>query len=322
MMQLNKTAADSAIKYDSNTLPAHLRREYLQDMITKEYTKVDIHVPINVQLLDQTTIYPWEDCRFSTVNSHGIQIDRLKMDPCDVGQDNYLAVLLLSGRYMLAQNGREVFLSPGEMTIYDATQPHRIYCPEDFSKVLITIPRKKMRERLSGVELCTAHKVSNQQGVGLITSHFLTNMTRQLDQITLNTFHDLSEQALDMLTMSFAQVRPQQYFLSRSRSVSLNMVKQYVEKRLTDPDLNPARVSVAVGLSTRYINMLFQDEDTSLMRYVLQRRLSYCHRELMQAEHAVSISAVAFKWGFNDVAHFSRVFKQAFDATPTEVLHS
>ncbi len=322
MTQQNKTAADSAIKYDSSALPPYERREWLRDMITKEYTKVNIRVPTSVQLMDKTTIYPWEDCRFSTVHSHGIQIDRLKMDPYHVEQDNYLAVLLLAGRYMLAQDGREVFLKPGEMTIYDATRPHRIYCPEGFAKVVVTIPRKMMRERLSGVESCTAAKVPNQQGVGLITSNLLTNITHQLDQIGVNAFLDLSEQTLDLLTMCFASVRPQQYLLSRSRSVSLNMVKQYVEKRLSDPDLNPEQVAIAVGLSTRYINMLFQDEETSLMRYVLKRRLDRCYRDLTKAEHAIRVSDVAFQWGFNDVAHFSRVFKQAFGATPKEILHA
>ena len=31
---------------------------------------------------------------------------------------------------------------------------------------------------------------------------------------------------------------------------------------------------------------------------------------------------IAFRWGFCDAAHFSRVFKREFGATPSEVRHA
>jgi AraC-like DNA-binding protein len=33
---------------------------------------------------------------------------------------------------------------------------------------------------------------------------------------------------------------------------------------------------------------------------------------------AAHISDIAFAWGFNDLAHFSRIFKQKFGASPRE----
>jgi len=31
------------------------------------------------------------------------------------------------------------------------------------------------------------------------------------------------------------------------------------------------------------------------------------------------VTDIAFRWGFTDAAHFSRVFKRAFGATPSEI---
>jgi AraC-like DNA-binding protein len=320
MTGFKKAASSLAIKYRSAKLPAHSRREWLREMITREYTKVEISAPRNVELLDETTIYPWQQLRLSTVRSHGIQINRLKMEPYSDSHDNYLAVLLLSGRYRLEQNNREVFLQPGEMTIYDATKPHLIHCPETFSKVIVTIPRKVMRERLPGVELCTARKLPVKKGIGLLTSQFVGSVANQLDAMDVDTFNGLSERTLDFCTMAFASLRPQGFELSRSRSISLDQVKVFVSQHLSDANLTPEVVAAAVGLSTRYINMLFKDENTSLMRYVLQCRLKRCYDDLINARHQ-RVSDVAFKWGFNDVSHFSRAFKQAFDLPPTEILH-
>lgn len=322
MSELTNVASSLAIKYRTGNLPFHSRREWLREMISKEYTKVEVSAPSNVQLLDETTIYPWQQLRLSTVRSHGIKIDRLKMEPYSSSHDNYLAVLLLSGRYMLEQNGRQVFLQPGEMTIYDATKPHRIHCPEDFAKVIISVPRKYMRERLSGVESCTACKISNKSGVGLVTSNLIRSISEQLNEIDIESFNRLSEHTLDFLTMSFAAISPQNYTLSRNGLLTLSQIKLYVEQHLTDIGLSPKKVAEAVNLSQRYINMLFETENTSLMRYVLSRRLQRCYDDLIEpSQQYRRVSDIAFKWGFNDVSHFSRAFRQAFDTAPTKVLN-
>lgn len=322
MTVLRKSMSEVGVAYHTGMLPLHSRREWLREMITREYTKVEVSTPSNVQLLDQTTIYPWEQLKLSTVFSNGIKIERMKVEPHAVSQDNYLAVLLLSGRYMLAQDGRETFLQPGEMTIYDATKPHSIHCPERFSKVIVSIPRKLMRERLSGVELCTARKVSGQAGIGSVATNLIQSITSQLNQIEMAAFNRLSEGALDALVMALATTRPQRYELSRSRSFTLHQIKSFVERHLTDPNLTPDLIAQAVKCTPRYINMLFQDENTSLMRYVLARRLNHCYDALANNHQSQRISDIAFKWGFNDLSHFSRAFKQAFDATPTEVLNT
>jgi len=49
------------------------------------------------------------------------------------------------------------------------------------------------------------------------------------------------------------------------------------------------------------------------------QRLERCRRDLLDPAHAARhISDIAFAWGFNDLAHFSRIFKQRFGASPRE----
>ncbi len=68
--------------------------------------------------------------------------------------------------------------------------------------------------------------------------------------------------------------------------------------------------------------MLFDDENTALMRYVLEMRLKRCYEDLVKAKQVVRVSDVAYKWGFNDMSHFSRNFKQAFGTTATDVMRA
>ena len=60
-------------------------------------------------------------------------------------------------------------------------------------------------------------------------------------------------------------------------------------------------------------------EQTSFRSYVQMQRLERCKRDLSDPAHATRhISDIAFAWGFNDLAHFSRIFKQKFGASPRE----
>jgi AraC-like DNA-binding protein len=51
--------------------------------------------------------------------------------------------------------------------------------------------------------------------------------------------------------------------------------------------------------------------------YVMNVRLSRAKR-LLKADIQKPVGDVALKCGFDDVAYFSRVFKQTFDVTPTQ----
>jgi AraC family transcriptional activator of tynA and feaB len=191
-------------------------------------------------LFNETMLYGWDNLRLSVIKSHGLTIDRLPREPYKDNHDNYLAVILLSGNYLLEQNGREVFLKPGDMTIYDATRPHRIQSSTGFSKLLVSIPRTVMRDRIARVEHCTALQVSGKAGIGAVTTHFIQSAASQVGNMSAVEFSTLSEQSLDLLTLALTSVRPQNFNLSRSRSISLRLVKDFIERYLTDSMLDTA----------------------------------------------------------------------------------
>ncbi len=303
--------------FTTEDIPAWNRHEWLNEVIGREYANVEITPPAKSPLFNEMKIYAWDHLRLSVIRSNSITIERLPQEPHMNNQDAYFGVILLSGEYLLEQNNREVFLKPGDMTIYDATRPHRIYCPGSFSKLIVSIPRKLMRERLAGVEHCTALRIAGDQGVGAVSSHLVQSAALQADSMTTTAFAALAESSLDLFTLALSSVRPGHYHLSRSRSLSLNRVKDFLERHLANPNLDTSMVVSGTGLSARYINELFSDEDTSLMRYIWQKRLERCHQYLTSPLHmGKRISEIAMQWGFNDFSHFSRAYKQKYDVSP------
>jgi AraC-like DNA-binding protein len=313
------SAVPQSIKYSTNDLPANEREEWLHDVICREYANVEITPPADGDLFNEMIIYPWNNLRLSSIRSNKITLERKSYEPDSFSHDAYFAVVLLSGSYCLQQNGKEVFLQPGDISLYDATLAHQISCPEKFSKLIISIPRPILRDRIAGVEYCTALRIPGDSGIGAVASDFIRSTLSQADQLTTTEFSALSEYSLDLLTLALAKARPEKFNLNKSCALTLNRVKAYIEANLSNSDINPSVVANDVGLSPRYINTLFKKEDTSLMRYLWQRRLEKCRNDLLDptlSRHRVS--DIAFRWGFNDLSHFSRAFKQRYEYSPKD----
>jgi AraC-like DNA-binding protein len=102
------------------------------------------------------------------------------------------------------------------------------------------------------------------------------------------------------------------------RSLLLRM-KAFVEEHLDDADLSPATVAAWAHVSTGYLHKLFRAEGTTVSRWIRERRLEHCRRDLTDpTKFGLPVSAVAARWGFVDAAHFSRLFKTNFGVPPRE----
>ena len=128
----------------------------------------------------------------------------------------------------------------------------------------------------------------------------------------------LAEQALDLIALAFTtELGQAQPALSSSRATTLLRLKALIEARLSDPALKPEAVAAEAGFSVRYANDLLAEENFSLERYILHRRLERCRSALgdpLQAHRM--IGEIAFSWGFSDLSHFTRRFRAAYGTTP------
>jgi AraC-like DNA-binding protein len=81
-------------------------------------------------------------------------------------------------------------------------------------------------------------------------------------------------------------------------------------------------IAAAHGISIRTLHLVFAGSGMTVSHRIRDRRLRVCSRELARAGNHQTVTDVAFRCGFNDTAHFSRTFEQAFGVMPSSVLAS
>ena len=95
--------------------------------------------------------------------------------------------------------------------------------------IYLSIPRAVFRERIAGIDQCTALHILGSTGIGFVASNFLRSSASHVDYLQAHEFSTLSDHALDLLTLAVASVRPVGINLSRSRAVSFNSIKIIIE---------------------------------------------------------------------------------------------
>ena len=146
--------------------PPNRRRDWLCEVIGREYARVDVRPLPEQRLFNEMTIYAGKDIRLSSIRSNAILIEKPNRPSLPDSHDVFLAAVLLSGEYFLEQDGRQVSLKPGDMTFYDATRPHKICCPGKFSKLIVSLPRATTRAFSPEVDGCAAVRVAGDCGSG------------------------------------------------------------------------------------------------------------------------------------------------------------
>jgi len=149
---------------------------------------------------------------------------------------------------------------------------------------------------------------------------FIYQLCQSADRIEPEHGVHLSEQAVDLVAMAMSErLEGQPLSSSTHRSALLYRLKAHIRAHLADPELCLATTATALGISPRYVNDLLSDENTSFQRHVLTERLAYCERDLSSPMLAHRhVSEIAFAWGFNDVSHFGRVFREHYGMSPRD----
>ena len=231
--------------------------------------------------------------------------------------DSLKVVLQIKGISCFEQGSRRVVLSPGEWSIYDTALPYCISVPQDTETLTALVPRDNVKTQRIHIEDLLVRKFSGRGGVGKLALQFIVSAFDEIPIIPPEAEWEIAGAISNLvrLTMLDASEIPTQISL---RQVWCDRIKSYIVSHLRDPQLSIDQIAVALNCTKRYVHKVFQFEGTSVSASILRTRLNRCREDLRNPARARnSITDIAYSWGFNNPAHFSRAFRDEFQVSPS-----
>lgn len=105
----------------------------------------------------------------------------------------------------------------------------------------------------------------------------------------------------------------------RSSRAALRLrIRAAAGEHLRNPSARVSDIAAAAGVSVRHANSVLAEQGTSLRRLLVTMRLERCRKALENPTLArSSVSEIAFSWGFSDLTHFGRAFREAYGMLPS-----
>ena len=215
--------------------------------------------------------------------------------------------------------GKAVILNPGDSMLYDAGQSFEYEFYEPNESIVVQIPRHVVEEEVPRLRQVVGRPIEGSCGVGAVIYALMINCWKQLqeDVDIESEWPEAIFDALAPLLVSAFSNDPMFWDDANRFNKRLKAI-EFIEKRLTDPDLNVSQIANACNASTRFIQLMFAEIGTTPTSYILNKRLEFVAKMLSKGT-STSITELVFDAGFNDLSTFCRAFKRKYGVTARDI---
>lgn len=229
--------------------------------------------------------------------------------------------LVLRGRGVFEQDGREAVPVPGEFHLVDLGRPNHVAIDRWIDGAIVMFPRALLPVRDKELRELTAVRFSARDPFGGLVSSLVRELIRHLDAYERARDARIGVAFLDLLSLAVASRLDRVSGVpaeSRQNALMLS-IQSFITRHLCDPALSPAMIAAAHHVSVRTLHRLYEAEGQTIAASIRRARLERCRQDLLDpALRDRPVGAVGAAWGFQDAAAFSRAFRTAYGVPPGE----
>ncbi|HZD52763.1 MAG TPA: helix-turn-helix domain-containing protein [Woeseiaceae bacterium] len=259
--------------------------------------------------------------RLARISTSPVAVTRRPRDIARIEDPPYLLKFQIRGEARWSQRGREVYLHPGDFVIASTAEPYRLDLRVPYQMLVVAVPGTTMR-RLSGdPEQFLGRRMPAEDAACGLLSSFVVQAAGRLPRLPEAMAERVQTNVLDLLGgVLDARARTP---VDRSPDAQRRRIKRFIEQNLRLRHLGPEMIAGKFGISTRYLHKLFAREEHTVAQYIRTERLRACRRALADPVCAdTSITDIALQWGFYDLPHMTRCFREVYGVTPKEFRRS
>jgi len=305
----------------TTTVPPSERTAYWLDMICAMYVKLDCDQPSNQPLYGDIAFNRLGSIDLTHLRSNAPRVARTDSQIRLGGEDCLLVQVQRQGRCMVQQDGRSAVVEPGDFVLYDSIRPYELLFDGGGHDVFVMrLPRAQLKVHVSNLEELTATTVPGQDAAGHLLISMVATLHADVGRLLPSSAIGVSEAITSMVAAGLRGLPNANVVKASSlRAYHLSRIKAHIRDHLRDPELSVHSIAHALQLSPDHLSRLFRTEPVPLSRWIWKQRLDACRRDLADPRwREQGISDIAFSWGFNTAAHFSRSFREEYGVSPRE----
>lgn len=296
------------------------RVAFWQEMVSQTFVQAHCDSTIGEAFCGSIGTDAFAQTEISRIDAGQQRIDRRSTDIARACKPRFYLCYQAAGRARVVERNRESILVPGDLILLDNCEPYSVEYEDKVTEIVLHVPHEVLHQRFRAPERVLGRKIEGAHGgLARVAGDFLLACASNAETLAPAQRATLSDLALKLFAGVLAEAAGGQSEAGTYQAVLLARIKQHVRGHLADPALDLHRVAASMGLSVRYLSRLFQRDGQSFGRYLLQQRIERCRLDLVNpALHNLRVGEIALRAGFNDLAHFSRVFRAAVGQSPTQ----
>ena len=289
---------------------------------------------IYARSMSQVEFVPGDKDKFGAalrINQYGpVKLARLAVEPCSVERKqshieraaprHYNFLLQAEGASTFCHCGKESELQAGDFVLCDTGLPHYWLTGAQSVTMMVRVAPAVLRTYLPTPEQFCGQHLGRAFGL----KDTIATMVRELSEKPAGAIEPAYEDRvarylLEMISMYYIMGSEAPSDASAIAWQRRKDVIQYIEENLRDPDLSPTSISEGLRVSPRYIRTVFSTGGEKISTFILRRRLEECARQIRSPAWAAhTLTEIAFSWGFNSAAHFTRTFHEKYGVAPRD----
>ncbi len=227
--------------------------------------------------------------------------------------------MVTHGTGVLEQDGRRAMLTAGDFAIYETSRAFSWNLGREWQLDVFTWPRAAVGLTAAESAATTAVRFPGHRGLTGIVGGLLRGLLTAPPQLSPGGAVRVADEVGELIaTIAIEQAQPSAP-PDAPQLALLRRICGHVDARLADPDLDPASIALAHYISTRQLHRLFAATGETVTKRIRRLRLERCRHELSDRRRtADSVTDISRRWGFPDLATFSRTFRAVYGFSPSD----
>ncbi len=313
------TASSNRYTYTTSGVPVTCRASFWSGAVSEIFFPLESSLPRPQDF--KGTLHNWRlgEASLSVFTSSAVRYRRERRHIARDGREQILVSFARRSRVLFTQNQVTLDCRQGQFVIQRGLSPYEFDQRDTNELWVLKLPADLLKQRLRFIDRYAAEAFEAETGAAGLLSDMLRVLPQRLEEAGGGALGGVETCLVELLALALeADGRVLGSHMSTVQAAHLVRIERYVRAHLGNRDLSPERIASGCGISVRYVHELCRKTGVSLLGWVRELRLRACDSQLRDSTCTESLMEIAYRWGYNDQAQFSRQYKSLFKRTPRE----